>query len=93
MQCLAEFGIYHDLEMKAAVSSKSLSVGGYIVETLGAMMHDFVQWVFTEKQAMKQARERQKVLELAQQERRNSLTMPPHAPSQSSLLQKRTKGA
>ena len=47
---------------EAAVSSTALSnaansVSGYTVGTLGAMMHDCVKWVFTGRQALKQAQD------------------------------------
>jgi len=59
---------------EAAVSSPALSnaansVGGYTAGTLGAMMYDCVKWVFSGQQAMKQAQERQMVLEVAQSKR------------------------
>jgi len=53
----------------AAASSKSPSVSGYTAGTLGAMMHDCVQWAFTGQRALKQAQEWQTVLKLAQPKR------------------------
>jgi len=62
---------------EAAVSSTALSnaansIGGYTAGTLGAMMHDYVKWVFTGQQALKQAQEWQMVLELAQPKRQDA---------------------
>jgi len=67
---------------EAAVSSTALSnaansVGGYPAGTLGAMMHDCIKWVFTWQQAMKQAQQRQTVLELAQPKRQDAHDVPP----------------
>jgi len=66
---------------EAAVSSTALSiaannVSGYTAGTLGAMMHDCVKWVYTGQQALKQAQEWQKVLELAQSKRQDAHDAP-----------------
>jgi len=66
---------------EAAVSSTALfnatnSVGGYTAGTLGAMMYDCVKWVFTGQQALKQAQERQTVLELAKSKRQDAPSCP-----------------
>jgi len=61
---------------KAAVSSKSPSVGGFTAGTLGAMMHDCVQWGFTGKRPYKQAQEWQTVLEMVQPKRQNAYDTP-----------------
>jgi len=66
---------------EAAVSSTALSnaansVSGYTAGTLGAMMHECVKCVFTGQQALKQAQERQTVLELAEPKRQDAHNAP-----------------
>jgi len=60
----------------STASSKSPSVVGYTAGTLGAMMHDRVQFDFTGQRALKQAQEWQTVLKLAQPKRQNAHDAP-----------------
>ena len=66
---------------EAVVSSTALSnaanrIGGYTAGTLRAMIFDCVKWVFTGQQALKQAKEWQMVLGLAQPKRHDAHDAP-----------------
>ena len=54
------------LVTNAAASSKSSNVDSYTVGTLGPMIYDCVQWIFTGQRALEQAQKWQAVSELTQ---------------------------
>jgi len=66
----------HIAVSSTALSNAANSVSGYTAGTLGAMMHDCVKWVFTGQRALKQAQERQTVLQLAQPKREHAHDAP-----------------
>jgi len=67
----------HQMRRLQALSNAANSVGGYTAGTLGAMMHDCVEWDFSGQQALKPAQEWQTLLELAQPKRQDAHDAPP----------------